>query len=278
VRRVLLDYLLSRILRIYPALVICVFGSVFILGPALTSLTLSEYFDSPKTYSYLYNALALENMQWVLPGVYEENKTAAVNGSLWSLTAETRCYVILAILGTFGAFQSRVFTNVIIAVIVVFGYFYYTEIPLVGERTRWTGALTFFVAGVFFYNNRESVPLNFKTAIMSACVVYFSFGNPWFDFVFPIAFTYLLFYLSYMTPFTAVDEKLGDISYGVYIYAYPTQQMVAVFWPEAGVAGNVIISSVITISLAYASWRFIEKPALSLKNKILSGGAFISYK
>ena len=72
-----------------------------------------------------------------------------------------------------------------------------------------------------------------------------------------------------MTPFLAVDEKLGDISYGVYIYAWPTQQMVAFMWPSLGVVGNILIASCITIFLAYLSWGLIEKPALALKSRFI---------
>ena len=268
-RRGFFDYALSRILRIYPALIVCVLIIVFVLGPAATELTLTAYFDSPKTYSYLKNALAFDSMQWLLPGVFEQNKNSAVNGSLWSLTAEVRCYVLLAGLGLLGAFQSKTFTNFLIIALLTFGYFCYSDLPLVGEREKWSGAVTFFIIGVFFYTNREYVHLNVQTALLASLGCYFSFGQPWFDYVFPVTFTYLLFYLAYMTPYLEIDEKLGDISYGLYIYAWPTQQMVAFLLPSMGVIGNIVISSVVTVTLAFTSWKLVESPALALKQRLL---------
>ena len=87
-KRGLVDYTISRALRIYPALAVCVFATVFILGPALTRLSLSEYFSHPTTWNFLTNALLFMNMVWTLPGVFESNVLPAVNGSLWTLPVE----------------------------------------------------------------------------------------------------------------------------------------------------------------------------------------------
>lgn len=70
VRRGVVDYMISRALRIFPALIICVFVSVFIIGPLFTTLPLSDYFSHPKTWDYLGNALGVLTMEWKLPGVF----------------------------------------------------------------------------------------------------------------------------------------------------------------------------------------------------------------
>ena len=71
------------------------------------------------------------------------------------------------------------------------------------------------------------------------------------------------------TPVLRRFGRFGDISYGLYIYAYPVQQTVLwiggaslPFWQ------GMILSLIITVALAALSWHWIEKPALSLKNRL----------
>ncbi len=74
--------------------------SVGVLGPALTSLPLGEYFSSEYTRGYFSN-LALY-ITYHLPGVFATNRVPyAVNGSLWTLPVEFAMYLGLTLLGFF---------------------------------------------------------------------------------------------------------------------------------------------------------------------------------
>jgi peptidoglycan/LPS O-acetylase OafA/YrhL len=100
-------------------------------------------------------------------------------------------------------------------------------------------------------------------------VAYFSFGEEWFDYAFPPTFIYLLFYLAYATPPLNTDAKVGDISYGIYIYAWPMQQLVAQLFPGQMPYFNTLASSVLVITLAWLSWHYVEKPMLGYKRVLL---------
>ena len=50
-----IDYLISRVLRIVPALVLAMAVTVFLIGPSLTSEPRLNYFMSPETWRYLLN-------------------------------------------------------------------------------------------------------------------------------------------------------------------------------------------------------------------------------
>ena len=70
---------------------------------------------------------------------------------------------------------------------------------------------------------------------------------------------------------TAAGSKLtgpiGDISYGVYVFAFPVQQL-GVQWGLAlgwKFATHLFVSFAATIILAYLSWHLVEKRALLLK-------------
>jgi peptidoglycan/LPS O-acetylase OafA/YrhL len=60
-------------------------------------------------------------------------------------------------------------------------------------------------------------------------------------------------------------SRFGDLSYGIYIWAFPVQQMAAQFWSNSNWLINGLASMPFVLVLAALSWRFIEKPALSLK-------------
>ena len=62
----------------------------------------------------------------------------------------------------------------------------------------------------------------------------------------------------------------NDISYGVYIYAFPVQILLVIFGSESlGWVLNAIITFAITVGLAWLSWLYVEKPALALKDRKL---------
>jgi peptidoglycan/LPS O-acetylase OafA/YrhL len=67
-------------------------------------------------------------------------------------------------------------------------------------------------------------------------------------------------------PMFRLSRWLGDLSYGIYIYAFPLQQLVYYyahpklsFWPIQ------VISALLTVACSYLSWHIVESPALRLK-------------
>ena len=56
-----------------------------------------------------------------------------------------------------------------------------------------------------------------------------------------------------------------DISYGMYLYAFPMQQLAVWLVPGAGALGCLALALVPTCGLAVLSWRWVERPALRLK-------------
>jgi peptidoglycan/LPS O-acetylase OafA/YrhL len=59
-----------------------------------------------------------------------------------------------------------------------------------------------------------------------------------------------------------------DISYGVYLYAFPIQLLLTVCGiPELGFLPYVAITVALTVPLALMSWLMVERPALRLKNR-----------
>jgi peptidoglycan/LPS O-acetylase OafA/YrhL len=67
-------------------------------------------------------------------------------------------------------------------------------------------------------------------------------------------------------PFERVGAK-NDLSYGVYIYAFPTSQLLAVWGVNRwGSVPYVVLILVATFVFAWLSWEVIEKQALKVKH------------
>jgi peptidoglycan/LPS O-acetylase OafA/YrhL len=80
---------------------------------------------------------------------------------------------------------------------------------------------------------------------------------------------YLTLFAAMRLPLRGFDRRL-DLSYGLYIYAFPVQQLLALYGVGAlGFAPYFLSALAIAGALAAASWFAIEKPSLSLKHLAL---------
>jgi peptidoglycan/LPS O-acetylase OafA/YrhL len=57
-------------------------------------------------------------------------------------------------------------------------------------------------------------------------------------------------------------NRIGDYSYGIYIYAFVVEITIHQVWPAAGVALMVCLAFAITLPLAVLSWHLVERPSL----------------
>ncbi len=272
----LFRYLRRRCLRIFPALLACVLSTVGILGPLLTTRSLTEYFSSPETHQYLTNMVLY--IRYTLPGVFEHNiYPRAVNGSLWTLPVEFVAYLAVPIFLSFhrSVIGKGLAAFAAVALIVaefstrsldmstqpvIYGMGLYASLQLwpyfgVGMMYRlfhlerflsiqWTLVLILIV---------NALPLS--TSILSVLQYIV------------VSYSILSFALASPPQFTWIS-KIGDLSYGMYLYAFPMQQTaVLIFGKGQSVYTNMVFTIVTSAFLAAVSWHWIEKPALALKPK-----------
>ena len=65
-------------------------------------------------------------------------------------------------------------------------------------------------------------------------------------------------------------NRIGDYSYGLYVYAFPIQQALIDVKGDLGPFGLFAAAFVLTLAVAIASWHGMEKPALGLKSRFAS--------
>lgn len=265
-------YTVARLLRIFPGLAVCIAWSVFILGLSQTTLAAWDYLSSPQTQRYLLNATLAPKLEWSLPGVFASHPHKAVNGSLWTLRTEVTCYIVLALAGLAGLLRNRVTATLTCAVLVGIGYTAFKDIPFLGTHSNWCPPMGYFILGVLGWTHRRSIPLHSGLAVMSAmlttAMIALHVPSQVFHSIFAVCFVYLIFYMAYAVPHLDADRFPGDLSYGIYIYAFPCQQLV--FWNGQSPYTNAALAGVLTAGLAALSWFLIEKPALELKKPVTS--------
>ena len=78
-------------------------------------------------------------------------------------------------------------------------------------------------------------------------------------------------------PYLRRAGRFGDVSYGLYIYAFPVQQTMIWLYKDKLPWGVVLALTVMsTFALAFASWHLVEKRALRLKPKRLGANSTVS--
>ena len=125
-----------------------------------------------------------------------------------------------------------------------------------------------FFVGSSFYILRRHILMSQSLFVcfVSTLIVSASTGYG-FRFVYVVTIAYIVLYIAYIpSGWIRSYNKMGDYSYGVYIYAFPIQQSIAASIHDVSVPVMVLISTSITFTLAIISWHIIEMNALSWKD------------
>ncbi|WP_162842604.1 acyltransferase family protein [Mucilaginibacter pineti] len=61
-------FIVMRLLRIWPALIVCLLFTIFFVGPIVSSYTLRQYFLEKSTWDYLLHGILLYHLRFELPG------------------------------------------------------------------------------------------------------------------------------------------------------------------------------------------------------------------
>jgi peptidoglycan/LPS O-acetylase OafA/YrhL len=270
-RRSLFAFLEARALRIYPAFFVAIVLGI-VVGALVTTLPLRAYFGDADTWRYLYRNLLFE-LRYELPGVFAANPfPRAVNGSIWTLPGEAMMYLLVAALGVATLlWHRRVCGFVLAALIATIAAepLIVTGLPRIGSPLYALPVVSFLL-GMLMLLYRDRVVLH--AAIAVALVALVLIAAPHVRTAVPlyacVAGAYITFYLAFHRVRVRLPERVGDVSYGLYVYAFPTQQFVVWLVPAIGPWSLFAVAFPATFALAWLSWHFVERPALSLKGAL----------
>jgi peptidoglycan/LPS O-acetylase OafA/YrhL len=262
-RRPLAAFVAQRARRIMPGLAMAILLSVLVLGPAVTTLPPARYFRATETWRYLLGIVFHFGNR--LPGVFGGQPVDGVNGSLWTLTFEVACYGLAIVLLAAGRW--RAWAVVAAWLLCLAGAHF------VGE---WRGGVWFYLArmlelfryfgaGMLAWLWRDRLPLHRGAAVLAGVALVASAWTALFGEAVAVLGTYALMVFAFTCPewFRRLSAK-GDISYGVYIYAFPIQQLLVPWCLGRAVpwAWNIALALPLTTMAGVLSWVCVERPAL----------------
>jgi peptidoglycan/LPS O-acetylase OafA/YrhL len=260
-------YLWKRVLRIWPAFLAVAFLCVALVGP-IGSDNARAYFRDLDVASQL-RSLATLHVSHTIAHAFPHNPSHRINGPTWTLPVEFAMYLLVALLGATTLLRRRWPVVVCWAALAVLAVYIARFAPTWADVPRFAqGALhisvplyVVFLGGALLKLYPVLRRSNVAMACAAICLVGHRYGmaDPC-DYLVAPAFVVWLAEWRVHLPRTS-----DDLSYGIYLTAWPVQQLLIAFFSfDAPMLASCTLA--ISVLLAMLSWRFIERPALQLKD------------
>ncbi|MBW0102086.1 acyltransferase [Pseudonocardia sp. KRD291] len=263
-----------RFLRIMPGFWMCLLLTALVVAPiaawAQGMPSTTPFTGAPSALRYLFGNSALLIVQYDIAGILADTpQGASFNGALWTLFFEAFCYVIIAGLGVLGVLRNRrIVVPVMLGVLAVLTILQEAGLPvLVNDRIL---RLTFvFLLGAAAYLYADRLPMRTDLAVASAGIFLLSVSM-FEDYrvlgAAPLAYLFIWFGTCFRWPWSIRT----DLSYGMYIYHWPTMQLLVLTGVgTVAVPSFLLIGLGITAAMALLSWLLVERPALRRKHSTI---------
>ncbi|KAB1920629.1 acyltransferase [Micromonospora noduli] len=291
-------YLWHRALRIWPGLWVCLLFIGFVVAPIVWYADRGNLDGLWRHPAGVVNFLQANwwggYRQQGIVDVFRDTpygdlvRKSVLDGSLWTLSYEIFCYLIVASLAVVAVLR-RARWLVLAAAVLVFGLLlwnqyealrfggstYFTSgsvgtLPLLGALSKiWFLRFGFmFLVGAVADLYSDKLPISDVLGVLAIVVTGWQtleghlFGPAL------LTYEYAILYLAVRLPrlLHGVGQK-NDYSYGIYIYSFVVQQMLAWLGAAAwGFVGYFAVVMVFTVVLAFLSWHLVEKQALRFKD------------
>lgn len=272
-RRSLRSFMLARLARMFPGLLVSVVLTV-IVGAWLTTAHGLEYLSGP-TLRFLIGNLTFTKGYYTLTGIDCMGGPCIVNGALGTLPWEMRCYLALAALSLLHCVAPRRFAG-IAALSLALALVWY----LLSLNTWLTAhdhsTLAFYIDGIARFWSmfalgcvisiwHDRIALNLWVLVGLVALTVLTVGTPVAFFVRAAMTGYAILYCGFRPwSFRKKIASWPDYSYGIYVYGYPTMQLLAGAFPAINTPTLVALNLAVVVPIAALSWHFVEKPVLDM--------------
>lgn len=268
-------YLLKRVARIYPAFIlaslVCLVVVAPLSGAAFSGTPLHTAVSSLGRMAILARPVA----EHPFAGQHYSDRESGLNGAMWTIQYEFACYLMVVGLGAAGLLKRRWPVPVLALGLLVLGTAAADRLPAWLSHTRlFPGPPdqlillpAIFLAGASYRLYRHEIrftPLLTGVAAVAFAAALFSWWTVWLGYA--VFGSYCIFAVARAGAGTRVGRinDRTDISYGIYLYASPTIQLLVRY-----VGGqSLVLVGVLTWAIAalagWLSWRLVEKPVLAL--------------
>lgn len=280
--RNLKSFIIKRAKRLYPAYLVAVFFGAFIVAPIYANISLPiliyQQFGRWLVANLLFQGYA------PVDDVFVRSPITLINGSLWSIRYEVICYISL-VAGA-ALLRRHLTTGCWTALALLTGAKVFADLTgwnpgfgfigaILGWPYLWFSVAGWFVTGMLFYIHRDAIPRHRRllaTIVVAMMAMIWLPSTPLtarllMDVFYTPSLAYVLFYLC-SKPRSAIEQtaRTHDLSYGMYLYAFPIQQIIlAEIGHRFGFLTYIGLSIVCTLVVALASWTLIEKRFVTAK-------------
>jgi peptidoglycan/LPS O-acetylase OafA/YrhL len=273
----LFNYLWKRFLRIYPGFWMCLLVTALFFAPIAyflenSSLQGFQIFGESGPFQYIVRNFSTLIHQYEINNLLNTVPYKhTFDGSLWTLFLEVKAYLLLFLLAVLGITRKRTYMLTIFLILwslIVF------NIPIMNVSNKFVRLLvdesflfflTYFFAGVVYFYYEKEITYRPYFLILFCIGLVVAIETGLLHETLPFIAPYMIFYVAFKLRLQKFDW-LGDYSYGLYIYAFPIQQLTSLLGQNKNIAVYFILCFLVSFVFAIGSWHFIEKPSLSLKN------------
>ncbi len=284
-------YFRNRFLRIFPGLWLCLLVTIGILA-GFGYINHDNIF-SAQFWSWVGTQFSF--LQFYTPEMLRDFGVGNPNGALWTIPVELSFYIFIPIL--FWLFRkTRISMNIWILQWIIISVAFnilYQPYKFSAERSEFvkvTGVtllpyLFYFLLGAITYYNWEKIRTWYEgkgvvwlAVYLLYCLLFctwlhkFQFGywTNFYHFISAVLLSQAVISLSFTTKWMGNKVlRNNDFSYGIYIYHMPVINVLIEFGYRSGNYAFILVL-VCVATLSWLSWMYIERPALSLKNKPLT--------
>jgi peptidoglycan/LPS O-acetylase OafA/YrhL len=253
------QFLKKRILRIYPGYVIAGLICALVVGPLAADP--ARYFADLQVPALL-SSLALLQIPEV-PAVFDGQPHPSINGAMWTISREFACYLFVLIAGLSGALQRRYFWAALTATV----FAALLALKLAKLSVFDLRLASFFLSGGCYYLYRDKLRLQgVVAAAITALLVVCMYSWRGAELALASIGGYALLYVAAKrSALLSRFNRLPDVSYGVYLYAWPIQKLLLWYFPGMSPWSLSVFAAFGAVLAGVLSWYLIEKPALKFK-------------
>ncbi len=261
-------YFSSRLLRIVPNLIVAVVTTslfLMVIFHNYENLLSHLYYIRKDAFSFI-----AKPSYWI-EGIFTHRPDPGINGSLWTLQYEFFMYIVIFLVFLL---PKRVVGYALIILVAIL------SLPALQSSDDTKRIATFhfnmgdlwktgfhFMTGALiahfwrFISARKAISITLSMAGLAALAAVAPEYRSWM-----VALAWVPFFIVCLSPFASRFSRFGDASYGVYIYAFPIQQvsiiMIPSFW------GSMTVSFLVTVAVGYGCWHGFEKRCLAKRHGI----------
>ncbi|MBY0454967.1 MAG: acyltransferase [Burkholderiaceae bacterium] len=272
-KRNIFIFFISRVLRIFPGLIFSLVVTVIVVGLFFTGIDFYQFINDGQTKHFLlYNSFLMKGVVYLLPGAFHDNPIKSINGSLWTLPHELKVYIAILFIALISLAVKKQFSiifKLLISVLCIYCYFRYSQ-GYFGDRVNSEKyrLYFFFFFGACFGSFISNVKLDMRWAFVCLAVIFLCLPHKnLLFFAYTLLLPYVVLAIAYI-PSGSIREfnKIGDYSYGIYIYGFFVQQCIVSLAESITPHMLFAYSFLVTVVVSIFSWHLIESPALRLKN------------